>query len=172
VTTDGYPEDELQACLKAGNHPNLIKSIAQVNEPNFLALVMNLIPSSYTNLGLPPNFKSCTRDTFPAGFRLSIDQIKKIVTQMKEVFEHLHSNKVCHGDLYAHNTLFDEQSNIIFGDFGAASMYHMLNESQQVLIKKIEHRALSVFIGDLLSVCVIADRESEYFKRLTISTSL
>jgi len=172
VTTDGYPEDELQACLKAGNHPNLIKSIAQVNEPNFLALVMNLIPNNYTNLGLPPNFKSCTRDTFPAGFSLSIDQIKKIVKQIKDVFEHLHSNKICHGDLYAHNTLFDEQTNIIFGDFGAASMYHMLEDYQQVKIKQIENRALKYFIDDLLSVCAIADKESNDFKRLTKSISL
>jgi hypothetical protein len=153
VTSDGYPEDELQACLKTGYHQNIISSLAQVNEQGYLALIMTLIPENFTNLGLPPCFKSCTRDTFPANFSLTKKQIDKIVMQMESVFEHLHSNQVCHGDLYAHNTLFDENANIIFGDFGAATMYHMLTDEQQSLIKKIERRALEHFIEDLLSIC-------------------
>ncbi|WP_163391306.1 leucine-rich repeat-containing protein kinase family protein [Enterovibrio norvegicus] len=166
VTSDGYPQDELNACLKVGNHPNLVQSLAQVNEPGFLALIMNLIPSHYKNLGLPPNFDTCTRDTFPAGFTLSIAQIDTIVTQMRDVFEHLHANQVCHGDLYAHNTLFDEEANILFGDFGAASMYHMLDDKQQSQIKQIEQRALDFFIDDLLSVCAEDNRDSARFHAL------
>ncbi|MEZ8130435.1 leucine-rich repeat-containing protein kinase family protein [Enterovibrio norvegicus] len=166
VTSDGYPQDELNACLKVGNHPNLVQSLAQVNEPGFLALIMNLIPSHYKNLGLPPNFDTCTRDTFPAGFTLSIKQIDTIVTQMRDVFEHLHANQVCHGDLYAHNTLFDEEANILFGDFGAASMYHMLDDKQQSQIKQIEQRALDFFIDDLLSVCAEDNRDSARFHAL------
>lgn len=145
VTSDGYPEDELQVCLKTGNHQNLVRSLAQVNEQGYLALIINLIPDNFINLGLPPCFDSCTRDTFPTNFTLSIKQIDKIVRQMEDVFQHLHSNQVCHGDLYAHNTLFDESANIIFGDFGAATMYHMLTVEQQKLIQKIERRALCIF---------------------------
>lgn len=166
VTSDGYPEDELQACLKTGDHKNLVRSLAQVNEPNYLALIMDLIPENFHNLGLPPCFKSCTRDTFPSGFTLNIQQITKIVAQMENVFEHLHSNQVCHGDLYAHNTLFDENDNIIFGDFGAASMYHMLNDKQQKQIKKIETRALYYFIEDLLNVCDKNETDTLEFKKL------
>ena len=167
VTSDGYPEDELQACLKVGNHPSLVQSLAQVKEDGYLALIMNLIPAHYANLGLPPCFNSCTRDTFPTGFSLSITQIDKIVTQIEDVFAHLHDNQVCHGDLYAHNTLFDVDANIIFGDFGAATMYHMLTDTQQAQVKQIEHRALLHFIDDLLSVCIEVDKGSEAFKRLT-----
>lgn len=164
VTSDGYPEDELQACLKAGNHKNLVRSLAQVNEKGDLALIMSLIPDNFINLGLPPCFKSCTRDTFPTSFTLSIKQISKIVTQMENVFEHLHSNQVCHGDLYAHNTMFDESANIVFGDFGAATMYHMLTSEQQKAIQKIERRALNYFIEDLLSVCDEQEQHSAEFK--------
>ncbi|GIC75742.1 leucine-rich repeat-containing protein kinase family protein [Moritella sp. F3] len=167
VTSDGYPEDELQACLKVGNHPSLVQSLAQVKEDGYLALIMNLIPAHYANLGLPPCFNSCTRDTFPTDFTLSITQIDKIVSQMDEVFTHLHDNQVCHGDLYAHNTLFDVDANIIFGDFGAATMYHMLTETQQAQVKQIENRALLHFIDDLLSVSVETDHDSEAFTRLT-----
>lgn len=166
VTSDGYPEDELQACLKVGNHPSLVQSLAQVKEDGYLALIMSLIPAHFANLGLPPSLQSCTRDTFPNDFSLTIDQIDKMVNQMKEVFEHLHSNQVCHGDLYAHNTLFDAQANIIFGDFGAATMYHMLSEAQQVKVKAIEYRALQHFIDDLLQVCEPSDRDSDRYLQL------
>lgn len=168
VTSDGYPEDELQACLKVGGHANLVKSLAQVNEEGFLALIMSLIPPHYKNLGLPPDFQSCTRDTFPLGFTLSIDKIARIVTQMEDVFAHLHNKQVCHGDLYAHNTLIDDEANIIFGDFGAATMYHMLTQQQQAKIKKIEHRALHYFIEDLLGICAEEDKLSEQYLHLKL----
>ncbi|PKF61685.1 protein kinase [Psychromonas sp. psych-6C06] len=166
VTSDGYPQDELQACLKVGNHPNLVQSLAQVEAPDKLSLIMELIPAHYTNLGLPPTLQSCTRDTFPNDYRLNILQIDKMVKQMQAVFEHLHDNLVCHGDLYAHNTLVDQQANIIFGDFGAASMYQMLSESHQQKIREIEHRALIHFVDDLLSVCREEDRGTVQYQRL------
>jgi len=166
LTSDGYPEDELQACLKVGDHKNLVKSLGQINEKGCLALVMQLIPDHYSNLGLPPDFDTCTRDTFAVGFSLSIQQISKIVNQMQSVLTHLHKNQVSHGDLYAHNTLFDQDANIIFGDFGAASMYHMLSLEQQALVQKIEHRALNYFIADLLSVCVEEDKTSSEYAHL------
>ncbi|MEZ8053126.1 leucine-rich repeat-containing protein kinase family protein [Vibrio atlanticus] len=166
VTSDGYPHDELEACLQAGQHSNLVKSIAQVDEENYLALVMELIPSNYYNLGLPPTLESCTRDTFNEGFELSIAQINSITEQMIDVFEHLHANKVCHGDLYAHNTLVNEQGQMIFGDFGAATIYDYLTEEQQQGIRRIEARALKYFIEDLLTVCAKQDQDSELYTQL------
>lgn len=166
VTSDGYPQDELQACLQVGSHPNLVQPLAQVNEESYLALIMRLIPEDYQNLGLPPSFKSCTRDTFPDGFSLSIALISQIAQQMDDVFTHIHKNQVCHGDLYAHNTLFDAQGNIIFGDFGAATSYQMLTPTQQEKVQKIERRALNYFIDDLLSICAEEDRESAAFSLL------
>ncbi|WP_135443273.1 leucine-rich repeat-containing protein kinase family protein [Vibrio tasmaniensis] len=166
VTSDGYPHDELEACLQAGQHSNLVKSIAQVDEENYLALVMELIPSNYYNLGLPPTLESCTRDTFNEGFELSIAKINSITEQMIDVFEHLHANKVCHGDLYAHNTLVNEQGQMIFGDFGAATIYGYLTEEQQQGIRRIEARALKYFIEDLLTVCTKQDQDSKLYTRL------
>jgi hypothetical protein len=153
VTSDGYPEDELISCIKAGQHPNLVQTLAHVDEDKYAALVMKLIPKGYSNLGLPPSFESCTRDLFPTGFYLPRQHIEKIVTQMESVFHHLHDLKLMHGDLYAHNTLIDINGTILFGDFGAASMYHMLTEDQQVAIKQIEQRALDSFIEDMYRIC-------------------
>ena len=172
VTSDGYPHDELEACLQAGQHNNLVKSIAQVDESDYLALIMELIPSNYYNLGLPPTLESCTRDTFNEGFELSIAQINSITAQMIDVFEHLHANKVCHGDLYAHNTLVNEQGQMIFGDFGAATIYGYLTEEQQQGIRRIEARALKYFIEDLLTVCAKQDQDSELYTQLANFESL
>ncbi|MEZ8823108.1 leucine-rich repeat-containing protein kinase family protein [Vibrio amylolyticus] len=168
VTSDGYPQDELNACLQTGFHPNLVKSIAQVSEEDYLSLVMELIPDSYFNLGLAPSLESCTRDTFKPDFSLAIADIKIIVDQMMDVFAHLHHNKVCHGDLYAHNVLINNDNHMIFGDFGAASTYHYLPEEQQSKIKSIESRALSFFIEDLLSICKPSDIESDHYQALTL----
>lgn len=169
VTSDGYPKDELAACLKVGTHPSLTESIAQVNENGYLALVMALIPPRFKNLGAPPSLQSCTRDTFAPAFYLPIKKILKIVAQMQAVFEHLHDKKVCHGDLYAHNTLFDPQGNIIFGDFGAATMYHMLPTHIQISVKEIEQRALNHFIDDLLGICDPKDIKSQDYQTLHAS---
>ncbi|MFT6101945.1 MAG: hypothetical protein ACJATV_001708 [Granulosicoccus sp.] len=43
VTSDAYPTDELQPCLKASSNPNLTKPLAQVNEHHYLALAMELL---------------------------------------------------------------------------------------------------------------------------------
>ncbi len=166
VTSDGYPQDELQACLQTGHHNNLVKSIAQVNEDNHLALVMELIPDSYFNLGLPPTLQTCTRDVFKRDFTLSVTQINKIVEQMMDVFNHLHDNKVCHGDLYAHNVLINDQGEMIFGDFGAASVYGYLTEAQQRGVRQVEARALGHFIDDLLSICKPIETQTAAYKSL------
>ncbi|MER2496100.1 leucine-rich repeat-containing protein kinase family protein [Vibrio neptunius] len=167
ITSDGYPQDELQACLQAGLHTNLVKSIAQVNEDDHLALVMELIPSDYFNLGLPPTLDTCTRDVFKPELTLSVEKIEYIVDQMLNVFSHLHDNKVCHGDLYAHNVLINRQGEMIFGDFGAASVYDYLTDAQQQGVRRVEARALSHFIEDLLSVCDHNDIGSTSYQRLS-----
>ncbi|WFB49296.1 leucine-rich repeat-containing protein kinase family protein [Vibrio coralliilyticus] len=167
VTSDGYPQDELQACLQAGHHTNLVKSIAQLSEDNHLALVMELIPSDYFNLGLPPTLNTCTRDVFKPELPLSAEKIEYIVDQMLNVFSHLHDNKVCHGDLYAHNVLINAQGEMIFGDFGAASVYDYLTDAQQQGVRRVEARALSHFIEDLLSVCDRNDIGSTSHQRLS-----
>ena len=88
---------------------------------------------------------------------------------MQSVFAHVHTNQLSHVDLYAHNTVFDSDANIIFGDFGAATMYHMLNEQQQAKIQQIERRALNYFIEDLLSICTEEDKNSHEYTLLANS---
>jgi len=166
VTSDGYPEDELDACLSTGEHPNLVKPLAQIKDANFSALVMALIPAHYTNLGQAPSLASCTRDTFTQGQSFNIDEISKIVEQMESLVHHFTQKCVSHGDLYAHNVLIDRQCHILFGDFGAASKYENLANYQQSGIQAIEKRAFNYFVEDMLSLCPEEDKASPKFQHL------
>ncbi|MCW4627628.1 MULTISPECIES: leucine-rich repeat-containing protein kinase family protein [Marinomonas] len=163
VTSDGFPQDELDACLAVGNHPNLVQPLAKVTEEDCAALVMELIPAHYTNLGQPPSLASCTRDTFALDQRFSIDKIARIVEQVDQLVAHFCEKKVSHGDLYAHNALINEEGHVLFGDFGAASKYANLSLQQQQGIERIERRALGFFIDDLLGLCIEADKNSDLY---------
>lgn len=166
VTSDGYPEDELDACLAVGNHDNLVQPLAKVTEADCSALVMELIPAHYTNLGLPPSLLSCTRDTFPVDQVFSIEKIVNIVEQVEQLVTHFCEKKVCHGDLYAHNTLINEEGHVLFGDFGAASKYANLSLQQQQGIERIERRALGFFIDDMLGLCAEGDKNTAVYQSL------
>lgn len=154
VTSDGYPEDELDACLSVGAHDNLVRPLAKIREAACSALVMDLIPSDYVNLGQPPSLASCTRDTFTQGQAFSKATVDYIIEQMQSLVSHFKQKKVSHGDLYAHNVLINAEGHILFGDFGAASKYANLPEHQQKGIERIEQRSLDFFIEDMLSLVV------------------
>jgi len=120
----------MNACINAGNHENLVKVLGKIkNHPEQkMGLVLDLIPQNFKNLGGPPSFETCTRDTFENQKKINLTSIFKIIKSIAEACHHLHLNGIMHGDLYAHNTLIDENANTIFGDFGAATNYNQ-NES-------------------------------------------
>ena len=151
VTSDGYPQDELLNCLQAGHHSNLIKVIAQINQAEKLGLVMELIPRNFANLGLPPSLQTCTRDTFTQNSHHKLSVIVTMLQQMASALEHLHRQQVSHGDIYAHNTMFNHSAEILFGDFGAATNLAKLPAQQREAMQSIEVRALGCLMADLLT---------------------
>lgn len=155
VTSDGFPDDEMNAYIAAGSHSGLVRLLGKVEAPtdNIRGLVMELIPSSFYNLGGPPSFESCTRDVFPAELSLNDVQVLKVVLTIASLCEHLHDRGIIHGDLYAHNILIDDSGDVLFGDFGAASFYDMKNIEQAFYLERIEVKAFGYLIDDLLSRC-------------------
>ena len=149
VTSDGYAKDEMNAYMSTGKHPHLIPVISKIEEKDRLGLVLELIPSSFKNLGNPPNFDTCTRDTFVQDTGFSIETIKEVVKAMVSASSHLHSRGLMHGDLYAHNILIDANSKTYLGDFGAASFYDINNKAYE----KVEVRAFGCLIEDMLNLC-------------------
>lgn len=152
VTSDGLPEDEMDAAIAAGTHPGLVQLIGQIsNHPDgSQGLVMGLINPRFYNLGQPPSYASCTRDVFAPNASLTVGQALNIARTIASVGSQLHHNGILHGDLYAHNTLVDEQGNTLFGDFGAASFYNTANAPTAHALERIEVCAFGHLLDDLV----------------------
>ncbi|SDG07344.1 Leucine-rich repeat (LRR) protein [Pedobacter terrae] len=163
VTSDGLPEDEMTAYIAAGYHPGLVNLIGQIAQhPNEKkGLVMDLIPHHFYNLGNPPSLESCTRDVFPPDRKLSEKQIIGIAKTIASLAAQLHEAGIMHGDLYAHNTLVDDEGNTLFGDFGAASFYDKSAKIAAAL-ERIEVSAYGYLLDDLLSLKDEAVSEEVY----------
>ena len=157
VTSDGYPADELRNCLAAGEHDNLIKVLAHIDDESRAGLVMAMIPESFRNLGLPPSLISCSRDTFADGTMFAVKSIAQIAVQIVDVLLHLQAQQINHGDLYAHNIMLDDEAKVLLGDFGAATDLSALSSEHRLQISKIECRAFACLMEDLLDLSAIDD---------------
>jgi len=169
VTSDGFPEDELQAAIVAGVHPHLVTLLGEIkNHPEQKqGLVMALIPESFYNLGLPPSLETCSRDTFAAGTTFSLNQILKIITSVASATKHLHEHGILHGDLYAHNTLIERNANTLIGDFGAASFFRN-SDPHALALQRIESRALGCLLDDLLMHVSLKETRTLFFDALEL----
>jgi hypothetical protein len=80
VTSDGLPTDEMQACIAAGPHQNLVSVLGRItNHPEQKeGLVFPFIPAEYSTLGGPPSLASCTRDTYEPGTQFPLEMSRRI----------------------------------------------------------------------------------------------
>lgn len=149
VTSDGYAKDEMNACMSVGEHENLIKVLAKIEGDKHLGLLLEYIPTTFENLGYPPSFDTCTRDTYEDDKKFSVEAIYKIAKAIASAAAHLHDKGLMHGDLYAHNILINDENRCYLGDFGAASFY----DKQIREYEKIEVRAFGCLLDDMLVRC-------------------
>jgi serine/threonine protein kinase len=160
VTSDGLPGDEMAASLAAGQHPALTTPVAQLSGHPAQAqgLLMPLIPPTHINLAGPPSLHSCTRDVYPQGFSLTAAMALQIASDVASAVAHLHQRSVMHGDLYAHNVLFDPvHGHTQLGDFGAATR---LPTDQPELCRRLlalEVRAFGCLLEELANHTAIQD---------------
>lgn len=152
ITSDGSPLHEMQACIAAGLHPNLIKVEGRVvgHPDDQAALVMDLIAPSYRNLAALPSLASCTRDIYAPGTVFSLDVALRMARGIASVAAHLHRHGITHGDLYGHNILWNEAGDCLLGDFGAASFHAIADTLETRALQRIEVRAFGVLLGELL----------------------
>lgn len=152
MTSDGSPLHEMNACITAGLHPNLIRVEGRiVDHPQHTAgLVMQLIPPSFRNLASLPSLASCSRDIYADDLRFSAAVALSIASGIASVAEHLHGHGITHGDLYGHNILWNEQGDCLLGDFGAASFHEISDSLESRALQRIEVRAFGVLLGELL----------------------
>ena len=152
ITSDGSPLHEMQACIAAGLHPNLIKVQGRVSghPEDQAALVMDLIDPSYGNLAALPSLASCTRDIYAPDTRFSLEVALRMARGITSVAAHLHRHGITHGDLYGHNILWNTAGDCLLGDFGAASFHATADTLETRALQRIEVRAFGVLLGELL----------------------
>ena len=155
VTSDGLPGCEMNACIAAGRHPNLIGLLGTIDgHPQATpGLVLELIEASFSTLANPPSLESCTRDIYPADCRFSLTEVLGIAGGIASACAHLHAQAINHGDLYGHNILHNSSGACLLGDFGAASMYGRQSAESATAIERIEVRAFACLLEELLERC-------------------
>lgn len=154
ITSDGLPEHELAACLVAGANPHLSTPVAELcgHPEGKRGLLLPLIPDTYTNLAGPPSLDSCTRDVYASGFVLSLSTALRLARQVAQAVGHLHARGVMHGDLYAHNVLWNPQNgDAVLGDLGAATLLPVDDETIRSSLQALDVRAFGTLLEELLT---------------------
>jgi hypothetical protein len=157
VTSDGLPECEMQAALRAGGHAHFIPVHGRVldHAERKQGLVMDCLEAGYRSLAGPPSFETCTRDVYAAGSPMSIEQVRAVLAGVASAAAHLHEKEMLHGDLYAHNVLWHEGKPVLLGDMGAASCYAELAGKEQ--LERLEVRAFGYLVEELLACATEQD---------------
>ncbi|KAK4175004.1 hypothetical protein QBC36DRAFT_31461 [Triangularia setosa] len=168
LTSDGRPEDEMEAVLLAGSHESLISVLGKVTDYHHDeevkgGIVMQLIPDTYKVLGFPPDLDSCTRDRFTEEHKgWEMGKAVEMLTGIAGAAAHLHERRINHGDLYAHNILASKgDAHGLLGDFGAGSIYGEEEDG----VERLEVAAFGRLVGDVLGL-VGEDDEGEEGKMM------
>ncbi|KSB88248.1 protein kinase [Caulobacter vibrioides] len=150
MTSDGLPEREMAACLAAGDHPNLTGALGRVegHPDGAEGLVMPLLPQAWRVLAGPPSLQSCSRDVYAPDFAPPFDVARRIARDVAAGAARLHERGLLHGDLYAHNVLWDGTDGAaVLSDFGAAAF---LPAGEAARWTPLDVRAFGLLLGELL----------------------
>ena len=154
ITSDGLPEEEMDINISMGHHDHLVDVLARVtgHPEGKDVLMLELIPSHFFNLGLPPTLQTCSHDVYPEGFTLSFTHALKILQGIADAAVHMHARGIMHGDFYAHNIMIDAEANSILGDFGGASYFEPKEVAVRNGLERLEVRAFGCLVEELLAL--------------------
>jgi hypothetical protein len=155
VTSDGLPQCEMAATLVAGCHPQLVGVLGVLagHPQGAQGLVLPRLPATqhWAPLAGPPSMASCSRDVYPAGWRLPPAQAAAITLAATAALDHLHARGISHGDLYAHNLLVNDQGQALLSDFGAASFLPTDDPQRSTALQALDRRALRILADELIA---------------------
>lgn len=162
LTSDGLPQCEMAATLRAGDHASLIpvRGVVHDHPDKVAALVLDLIDPGFVTLAGPPSLDSCTRDVYAPHVRLDGAQVLGIALAIASAARHLHAQGLMHGDLYGHNILHNAQGAALLGDFGAASRVAQSDPAHAQALQRLEVRAFGCLLEELLALRAPEDDEA------------
>lgn len=173
VTSDGWPHSELAACVAAGAHPNLIPVQGRIggHPEGTPGLVLGLVDTGrFGSLAAPPSLASCTRDIYAGDAAWPVSVALRMAAGIASAVAQLHLRGILHGDLYAHNILWNSQGDCLLGDFGAASFLPRGDETRSLALQRLEARAFGCLLEELVAYCESpepADRDRTAIASLT-----
>ena len=150
LTSVGLPICEMHANVVADEHQNLvgIKGVINNHPEGVQGLVMPLLNPDLTILANPPSFETCSRDVYPVGTKLSAAQVKHITNGVASAMLHLHAQGLVHGDLYAHNILWNNEQ-VVLSDLGGASFLPIQDAAMTAALEKLDVQAYHVLVEEL-----------------------
>lgn len=157
MTSDGLPEREMAACLAAGAHPHLTGGLGRLADhpDGTQGLLMPLLPEGWRVLAGPPSLESCSRDVYDPDLRLTRGAALRLARGVASGAAHLHARGFGHGDLYAHNVLWDgTEGAAVLSDLGAASALPPGPEG--AVLQRLDVRAFGLLLGELGTIAPLA----------------
>ena len=158
MTSDGLPDSEITACLSAGEHSNLIGAYGRIDDhpSGDPALLTPLLPEAWRTLAGPPSAESCSRDVYAPDCRFTPASLLRLARGVAGAAAHLHRSGFSHGDLYAHNIIWDRTDGAaVLTDFGAASPLPAGTWGDAW--RRVETRAFGLLLEELLERCASAN---------------
>eukprot|EP00049_Salpingoeca_infusionum_P004987 m.86806 g.86806 ORF g.86806 m.86806 type:complete len:576 (+) comp12815_c0_seq2:308-2035(+) len=152
-SSDGDYQDEM-AIAASLQHPNITAVVATL-QGDTPALVFEQLSIGFKPLAHPPNAwhrLRCTYDT-----SLPWLHVVRLLHAVSSAMEYIHKQKIFHGDLYAHNIMYNPTSGEAkLGDFGASWSYEMIPEQHHNAIQRLEVRAFGLLVQELVEVTSIS----------------
>ena len=156
-SSDGLARDEWQMGQLTGGCPDLVRALAAWEQPA-LGMAVELLRGA-SAVGGPPDFDSCTRDTFTEGkhARRSAAGVLHVALAVCRACAWMHARGLCHGDVYLHNTLLvppgdggdgGDGGDVRLSDLGATCAYDRAAGNQ---LERVEVRSFARLVHDLLS---------------------
>lgn len=155
LSSDGRIESEiaLAVSLRAKGESNaaldgLLQEVVGITHtPLGVLYKYNQSHSGWKNVARPPSFESCTRDVYPAGYKLSLSAATRTLLDVAKAARELHRRLVCHGDLYGHNILHCPHSGAaMLIDLGAGWQFEQGDQGGVM----VDLRAFQVLADELI----------------------
>lgn len=126
------------------DHPNLPKMLAYVERPR--AVVFKMV--SGTPLAEKPVHEPLLRCRYTAGVEYTLEFSLKVAVCVASALAYLHDTlHTCHGDVYAHNVLVEDDGKATLVDMGAGFCY---KQDEKSLWEAVDLRAFGILVGELL----------------------
>ena len=167
LTSDGLPQSEMVANILADSHLNLVglKGILLNHPEGTLGLVMPLLEAELSILADPPSFESCSRDVYQAETQFTQATALNILKSVANAALHMHQRGIMHGDLYAHNILYNEH-HAVLSDLGGASCLPLANADHKQQLQQIESLAFGILLEELLTRSTLDRNVATFLRQL------